>query len=98
MPQRQPSNNDLVLYRRRMGFSRKYVSGLLGHKNTSALSRLEQGQTVATLETALKLAAIYRTPTDFLYSSMYTRIRGEVRSREARLPKAANSLSLTQIS
>ena len=83
----KPSPNNLVIYRRRMGFSKKYVSGLLGHGNTSSLSRLEQGRALASLETALKLAAIYRAPVEFLYSPMYLGLRDHIRAREAKLPK-----------
>jgi len=77
--------NDLIVYRLRMGFSRKYVAGLLRHKNSSLVSKLELGHALPSLETALKLATIYRIPVDFLYSDLYRGLRQQIRSRESRL-------------
>jgi len=79
--------NDLILYRLRMGFSRKYVAGLLQHKNTSLLSKLEEGLALPSLVTALKLAVIYRIPVDFLYSQQYRSLRDQIRSQESKLRK-----------
>jgi transcriptional regulator with XRE-family HTH domain len=77
--------NDLILYRLRMGFSRKHVAGLLRHGNTSLLAKLEQGRSRPSLDTALKLAIIYRIPVDFLYSHQYRALRENIRSQESRL-------------
>jgi transcriptional regulator with XRE-family HTH domain len=92
--QHKKHSNSLVLYRLRMGFSKKYVSALLKHKNTSVISKLEQGRALPTLPTALKLAVIYRIPVDFLYEAMYSNTRNEIRSRESRLQREPRQLTL----
>jgi len=37
-------HNNLVLYRRRMGFTQKHVARLLGHRDTSMVSHYEHGR------------------------------------------------------
>lgn len=74
--------NDLEIYRKRMHLSQMQVAHFLGHSHTSSLSKLEQGRSLPTLRTALKLAAIYRVPVDFLYSRLYMTERDEIRSLE----------------
>ena len=76
------SPNDLQVYRTRMRLSRKQVAHLLGHRMTSGLARLELGRSVPSLRTALRLAAIYRVPVDFLYSHAYKNERDEIRKLE----------------
>lgn len=76
--------NDLKVYRLRMRFSRKYVAKLLGHGSTVALTRLEMGRALPTLNTALTLATIYRVPVDFLYSKRYFALRERIRSLESK--------------
>jgi transcriptional regulator with XRE-family HTH domain len=74
--------NDLQIYRNRMRLSRKQVAHLLGHRMTSSLARLELGRSVPSLRTALRLAAIYRVPVDFLYPRLYLNERDEIRRLE----------------
>jgi transcriptional regulator with XRE-family HTH domain len=68
--------------------SRKQVAHLLGHRMTSGLARLELGHSVPSLRTALRLAAIYRVPVDFLYPRLYINERDQIR----RLEEASNKL------
>jgi DNA-binding XRE family transcriptional regulator len=75
--------NNLEIYRKRMRLSPKQVAYLLGHGDTSSLSRLERGRSLPNLHTALKLACIYRVPVDFLYSRLYTTERDQIRSLES---------------
>jgi len=79
------NTNDLILYRERMGFTQRHVAILLGLKGTALLSRLEAGDRLPHLTTALKLAAIYRVPVDFLYSGLYHKLRTATRLREEQL-------------
>jgi transcriptional regulator with XRE-family HTH domain len=91
--------NNLEIYRKRMHLSQKQVAHLLGHDDTSSLSRLERGHSLPTLQTAFKLAAIYRVPVAFLYSGLYMNERDQIRSLEeetSRQWQSANK-SLTSI-
>ena len=78
------NKNRLVLYRRRMQFTQKQVARLLGHADTSMLSRYERGRSLPPLAMALRLEIIYRVPVAFLYGGMYEQLRDEVRAEEAR--------------
>jgi len=82
---KHPQINNLLLYRRRMGFSQKHVAGLLGHPNSEMLSRYERGRCLPPLMTALRLEIIYRVPVAFLYSRAYEAARIEVRQKEEAL-------------
>jgi transcriptional regulator with XRE-family HTH domain len=74
--------NNLEIYRKRMHLTQKQVAHLLGHDDTSSLSRLERGHSLPTLQIAFKLAAIYRVPVAFLYPGLYTNERDQIRSLE----------------
>ena len=74
--------NNLLLYRRRMGFSQKHVARLLGHPNNEMLSRYERGRCLPPLMTALRLEIIYRVPVAFLYGRTYDGMREEVRTAD----------------
>ncbi len=76
-------HNDLLVYRERMGLTQQHVAKLLGLRNTTLLSKLEQGHRLPTLHVALKLAVVYRVPVDFLYSRLYGALRDVIRRREA---------------
>ena len=77
--------NELVRYRRRMGYSRKQVARLLGHQTPSMLSRYERGISFPPLLIALKLEIAYRVPVAFLYVDLYRQLKDEVRSVDQRL-------------
>ena len=74
--------NDLVLYRRRMGFSQKQVAGLLGQPDTSMVSHYEHGRALPPLIVALKLEIIYRTPVAFLFPAMHDELKRVIRAKE----------------
>jgi DNA-binding XRE family transcriptional regulator len=82
MSQTNKHPNDLARYRRRMRFSQSQAAKLLGHKHAQHLSELELGHHFPSLITALKLAAIYRVPVDFLFSKLYTHFRANIRAEE----------------
>jgi DNA-binding XRE family transcriptional regulator len=86
-PNKQKQNN-LVLYRRRMGFTQKRVAHLLGHRHTSMVSRYERGRSDPPLPVALGLEIILRTPVAFLFPDLHNEIRQRVRqAEEAELAK-----------
>jgi transcriptional regulator with XRE-family HTH domain len=81
--------NDLVLYRKRMGFSQKQVARLLGHRDTSMISHYEHNRALPPLAVALGLEIIYRVPVAFLFPGMYNELKRTVRDKEDALPGAS---------
>lgn len=77
--------NNLVLYRRRMGFTQKHVARLLGHRDTTMVSHYEHGRTLPPLPLALGLEIIFRVPVAFLFPGMYDDIKGKIRKQEETL-------------
>jgi transcriptional regulator with XRE-family HTH domain len=75
--------NNLLVYRKRMGFSQKQVARLLNQHDTDMLSRYEHGHILPSLITALGLEIAYRVPVAFLFPDMYEELRNEIRGREA---------------
>lgn len=82
-PKQKP--NDLVLYRRRMGFTQRYVARLLGHRDTSMVSHYERSRVLPPLMTALSLEIIYRVPVAFLFPGMYDELKKHIRAQEESL-------------
>ena len=83
MKNKRKYKNDLVLYRERIGFTQMHVARLLSMRDTTLLSKLEQGHKLPNLFVALRLAALYRVPVDFLYPALYKSIREVLRQRES---------------
>jgi transcriptional regulator with XRE-family HTH domain len=86
--------NDLVLYRRRMGFSQKQVARLLGQRDTSMISHYEHGRALPPLAVALRLEIIYRTPVAFLFPAMYDHLKRTIRTQEEALGGESQQLLL----
>ena len=86
--------NDLVLFRRRMGFSQKQVARLLGQRDTSMISHYEHGRALPPLTVALRLEIIYRTPVAFLFPAMYDDFKRAVRAQEEALGGEGQQLLL----
>jgi transcriptional regulator with XRE-family HTH domain len=74
--------NNLVLYRKRMGFTQKRVAGLLGFRDTSMVSHYEHSRALPPLAVALGLEIIYRVPVAFLFPAMYDELRRQIREQE----------------
>jgi transcriptional regulator with XRE-family HTH domain len=77
--------NNLVLYRRRMGFTQKQVARLLGHRDTSMVSHYEHNRALPPLIVALRLEIIYRVPVAFLFPAMYNEMKLRIRELESSL-------------
>lgn len=73
------------MYRKRMGYSQRYVALLLGHKSVSPISDYEQGKRLPSLETALKLELVLRVPVAFLYQGLYGELKQKIRQKEEHL-------------
>jgi DNA-binding XRE family transcriptional regulator len=72
------SKNRLWLYRKKMGYSQRMVAQLLGHKSPARVCDYELGKVVPSLETALKLAIILRTPLRELYSNLFRQFQHKI--------------------
>ena len=70
--------NTLWIARKRRGLGQKSVARRLGHKTASTISEYETGRLTPNLKTALKLAAIYRTPVEQLYAALNAEVEEEV--------------------
>jgi transcriptional regulator with XRE-family HTH domain len=77
--------NNLILYRRRMGFTQKYVADLLGHRDASMVSHYEHGRALPPLVVALSLEVIYRAPVAFLFPAIYDELKRRIRDHEGNL-------------
>ena len=77
--------NNLVLYRRRMGFNQKQVARLLGQRDTSMVSHYEHGRALPPLVVALSLEIVYRVPVAFLFPDMYDELKRKIRQQEETL-------------
>jgi len=74
--------NNLVLYRRRMGFTQRQVAQLLGHRDESMVSHYEHNRALPPLAVALSLEIIYRVPAAFLFPTMYDELKRHIRQQE----------------
>lgn len=81
----KPKQNNLVLYRRRMGFTQKQVARLLGQRDTSMVSHYEHGRALPPLPVALGLEIILRVPVAFLFPGMYDAMKHRIRREEEEL-------------
>jgi len=88
MFRRKQIQNNLVLYRRRMGFTQKQVAYLLGQRDTSMVSHYEKGRALPPLTVALGLEIIYRVPVAFLFPVMYDELKRQIRDKEKSLAGA----------
>jgi transcriptional regulator with XRE-family HTH domain len=92
-PSKQKQNN-LVLYRRRMGFTQKHIARLLGHRDTSMVSHYEHGRSHPPLPAALTLEIILRVPVAFLFPELYNEIKQRVRQAEETLAGGQQTINL----
>jgi transcriptional regulator with XRE-family HTH domain len=85
MASRKQKQNNLVLYRRRMGFTQKQVARLLGQRDASMVSHYEHGRALPPLAVALSLEVVYRVPVAFLFPDMYDELKRKIRQQEETL-------------
>lgn len=82
MEERKSKQNDLVIYRRRMGFTQKRVAELLGKSDATMITHYEHGRALPPLAVALSLEIIYRVPVAFLFPGMYDDLKRRIRADE----------------
>jgi transcriptional regulator with XRE-family HTH domain len=92
--QQHKQQNQIDMYRRRMGFSPRQTARLLGHKNVSVLSSYERGGRMPALVNAFRLSIILRVPVEFLFPSLYDALREQIRAEEDRDPQVEQSTLL----
>jgi transcriptional regulator with XRE-family HTH domain len=83
----QQNQNSLFIYRRRMGFSQKHISRLLGFPDTAMVSRYERGLSMPPLDMALSLGIVLRVPVEFLFPNLYDGLRDRIRAHEERMSR-----------
>ena len=64
----------------------KQVAWLLGHRSSNLISSYERGERSPNLETALKLAVIYRCDVGELFPEHYETFRLEFAAKASKLP------------
>jgi DNA-binding XRE family transcriptional regulator len=82
---KEPKQNRLDIYRRRMRFSQRQVARLMGHKNGTVWSSYERGERLPSLTNALRLGIILRIPVEFLFYSLHDALRTQIRAEEERI-------------
>jgi transcriptional regulator with XRE-family HTH domain len=92
MQSSKPKQNNLLLYRRRMGFTQKQVARLLGHRDTTMVSRYEHSRSFPPLPVALSLEIILRVPVAFLFPSLYDEIKLRIRQAEENISGGQGTL------
>jgi transcriptional regulator with XRE-family HTH domain len=85
MDNKQPHQNQIEAYRRRMTFSTGHVARLLGHGDTSTYRDYERGERLPSLVNAFRLGIILRVPLEFLFPDLYDELKKAIRAEEERL-------------
>lgn len=74
--------NKLKKYRRIIGYSQKEVTKILGFKNSSNISRWENGEAMPSVKNLLMLSALYATLPAELYDEMYRELKNTIMKRK----------------
>jgi len=91
LTKKKPFSSHLAEIRKSKHISQKQVASLLGHKNTTQISRFEQGFRVPDLKSALKLAQIYNMPIRVMLDEYYSSCRHEIEQEKRSLNPDPNS-------
>ena len=81
------TKNGLRQARLRAGLETKQVTRLLSKKSADEIYHYERGDNSPSLETALKLEIIYRTPVKLLFQALFERLQSEVDKIKKESPK-----------
>ena len=73
--------NGLRKFRKANGYSQKRVALLLGVRNTGMISRWERGSRLPSPVNMFRLAVLYGTMVDALYSDLILVLRREMRTK-----------------
>lgn len=72
------NSSSLALRRKRLGYERKQIAVLLGHKTTYQLCRFETGQRAPSFKEAAKLSVLYNLPIRVLFDRYFQHCREEL--------------------
>jgi transcriptional regulator with XRE-family HTH domain len=74
--------NCLRRYRKARGLKQKEVAQILGLKSASMISRWEKGRCLPNTMNLFRLASLYRTMTDALFTELLKALRDDLREKE----------------
>lgn len=74
----QHTRGNLRTARKWRKLSQKQVAHLIGHRDTTMLSKYERGVVAPPLRTALKLTVLYRQPIQEIFSEEFSHAREEL--------------------
>ena len=77
--------NNLRIYRKEIGYRQHHVAKLLGIKNTSEISRWEQGKLLPGTMNLLKLSILYQVSVKDLYVEFIDKITRELLLQEGEI-------------
>lgn len=83
--------NSLRHFRKQSGLKQREVAEILDIKNTSTISRWENGHYVPHIINLVKLAVLYRTMIDAIYIDFRMEMKKEIRKKEQRLRNKINT-------
>jgi transcriptional regulator with XRE-family HTH domain len=84
-------SSHLAEIRKSKQISLQQIASLLGHSNTSQISRFERGLRVPDLKSALKLAQIYDMPIRVMLDEYYFSCRREIEQEKRKLTSEPNN-------
>jgi transcriptional regulator with XRE-family HTH domain len=93
----QSLNNYIRRARKRLGLSQRELSLLIGKKGHSLVSRFEKGRKIPTLEMAMTLSVVLRTPIEELFAGRFEKVEATVVERAAKLTPSNNSEALARV-
>src|SRR6201992_3508833 len=76
----------LHIFRKLRKMTQKQVAHLIGHSDTTMISKYERGLVVPTLRTALKLTILYRMPIQETFACEFSKAGDELAKRAESLP------------
>ncbi len=77
--------NSLRQYRKASGLTQKQVAEILGLRQSSLVSRWENGKCLPKCENLFRLELLYHTLADALYLELRNSIRTEIRTRKQKI-------------
>lgn len=79
---RRRHHNYLRRFRRERGLTQRQVANILGLDDSTLISRWEKGVVLPKIRNVFKLAVLYRSSVDVIYSDLRDSLTDEIRERE----------------
>lgn len=87
-----PTANNLRKYRKVRGLTQRQVAQILGLKSPSMVSRWETGTVLPDLQNLFRLAILYRTMVDALFTDQMHLLRADLFRRERLLKEKSKKI------